>query len=111
MTDSRMTAQDAMPDDNSITVDEVMNHPAWLEATEASRIQEKQRLQRDAALVALKRQAEWHDMPQPSVAEIQTRINQVCQYDTGNDSTLVAMKEIVLLQLSMRLQVKELQEA
>lgn len=72
---------------------------------------EKEQMMKDAALVALKRQAEWHDMPQPTAPEIERRINQVCQYDAGNDATLIAMKDLVLLQLSMKLEVMQLRDA
>lgn len=70
---------------------------------------DKQHLVKDASLVALKRQAEWHDLPHPTAEQIQLRINQVQQYVTNNDATLIAMKDVVLQHLSMRLHIRQLQ--
>jgi hypothetical protein len=70
---------------------------------------DKQQLTKDAALVALKRQAEWHDMPPPSAEQIHLRLSQVQQYK-ATESTDIAMRDIVLQHLSMRLQIRQLQD-
>lgn len=72
----------------------------------------KQGMMRDAALVALKRQTEWWlpdgGLYTPSIEEIQKRINQVVQYNDLIDPALRAMKELVISNLSCRLEMQQL---
>ncbi len=72
--------------------------------------EEKRRMMRDAALITLKRQAEWHDMPAPSVNDIEKRISIVAQYPI-EDLQTAAMKELVLTYLECKLEIARLRES
>ena len=74
----------------------------------------KSQLMRDAAMLTLKAQTLWHRPDvgyyNPSTAEIQKRIEQVTQYNTGEDLQMAAIKDLVLTSLSFKMELQGLRD-